>query len=117
VADRAKLAWMIATADVALCPSSVETFGLATMEALACGTPVVVPTGGALREILGTDPAAGAVCEPTPEAFADGVRRLLALPAPVRRGAARAVATNYPWERTVSSLLELHASLAPGTSG
>jgi len=110
VADRPTLARMIAAADIALCPSSVETFGLATLEALACGTPVVVPTAGALRELVDGRPDAGAVCPPTPEDFADGVRRLLAVPASVRRTAARSVATGYPWDRTISSLLALHAS-------
>jgi alpha-1,6-mannosyltransferase len=110
VTDRATLAGLVAGADIALCPSSAETFGLATVEALACGTPVVVPYTGALAEFVG-DPAAGSVCAPTPESFADGVRRLLTIPTPVRRAAARAMGERYPWSATVASLLNLHASL------
>jgi alpha-1,6-mannosyltransferase len=107
VADRAAVARLVATADVALAPSSAETFGLATVEALACGTPVVVPTVGALRELIGTD-ASGRIREPTPAAFADGVRALVALPRAERRAAARAAAERFPWERTVTALLALH---------
>jgi alpha-1,6-mannosyltransferase len=111
VSDRHRLAGLIAAADVAVCPSSAETFGLATLEALACGTPVVVPTQGALRELVAHGDG-GVVCSPTAEDFAAGVRALLAVPPDKRRAAARAVALAYPWERTVSELLALHSSLA-----
>ena len=40
---RDAVARLLAAADIALSPSSAETFGLATLEALVCGTPVVVP--------------------------------------------------------------------------
>ncbi len=111
VSDRAAVAELVASADIALAPSSAETFGLATLEALACGTPVVVPTAGALRELV-RDPAAGVVCQPTALAFADGVRTLLALPEAVRRAAARSVAEQFPWSLTVQRLLALHTSLS-----
>jgi len=111
VADRHRLAGLIAAADIAVCPSSAETFGLATLEALACGTPVVVPTHGALHELV-PQPKAGVVCAPTAEDFAAGVRALLAVAPDVRRAAARAVALAYPWERTVSELLALHSLLS-----
>ncbi|NUS16944.1 MAG: glycosyltransferase, partial [Streptomyces sp.] len=51
VARRADLAAVLATADVALAPGPVETFGLAALEALACGTPVVASTRSALPTI------------------------------------------------------------------
>ena len=53
VADRRELAALLATADVVLAPGPVETFGLAALEALASGTPVVVARTGALPELLG----------------------------------------------------------------
>jgi alpha-1,6-mannosyltransferase len=52
MSDRDALAALLATADVALAPSPVETFGLAALEALACGTPVVCAGSGALPELL-----------------------------------------------------------------
>ena len=42
LSGRADLAALLASADVALAPGPAETFGLAALEALACGTPVVV---------------------------------------------------------------------------
>ena len=38
----------LAAADVVLAPCAVESFGLAVLEALACGTPVVAPATGAV---------------------------------------------------------------------
>jgi alpha-1,6-mannosyltransferase len=113
VSDRHRLAGLIAAADIAICPSSAETFGLATLEALACGTPVVVPTQGALHELV-PGGAAGVVCAPTPEDFAIGVQKLLTEAPQTRRAAARATALAYPWERTVWELLALHSSLTTG---
>ena len=42
VTDPKELAILLASADVVIAPGPVETFGLAALEALACGTPVVV---------------------------------------------------------------------------
>jgi alpha-1,6-mannosyltransferase len=113
VSNRPEVARLVAQADVAIAPSLTETFGLATLEALACGTPIVVPDEGALAELVG-DARSGVICQPTPQAFADGVRRLVALPRDVRRSAARAAAERFPWSRTVSGLLGLYTdTLAP----
>jgi alpha-1,6-mannosyltransferase len=107
VADRSAVARLVAGADVTISPSSAETFGLATLESLASGTPIVVPTGGALAELVG-GPGSGVACAPTAEAFADGVRELLAYPRDVRQAAARATAERYPWSQTVDGLLGLY---------
>ncbi|MBO0871664.1 MAG: glycosyltransferase, partial [Micromonosporaceae bacterium] len=53
IAGRRDLAQLVAGCDAALLPSPVESFGLATLEALACGTPVVGPAAGAAGELLG----------------------------------------------------------------
>ena len=50
--------------DVALAPGPHETFGLAALEALACGTPAVVSRTSALAEILTTDSGAAADNDP-----------------------------------------------------
>jgi alpha-1,6-mannosyltransferase len=104
ITDRSTVAGLVASADVALFPSPVETFGLATLEALACGTPVVVPADGAARELL-DGPGSGMVCDGTPGGLAEAVRVLLAVPEDHRRAAARAAAERYPWSATVAALL------------
>ena len=53
VPDRQSLAALLATADVVIAPGPIETFGLAALEALACGTPVVVDATSALPEVVG----------------------------------------------------------------
>jgi glycosyltransferase involved in cell wall biosynthesis len=48
---------LLAGADVAVLSSRSETFGLAALEAMAAGTPVVAGDLGALRELCGADAA------------------------------------------------------------
>src|SRR5262249_32056107 len=59
IPSRTAVATLLATADVVLAPGPVETFGLAALEALACGTPVVVSGSGALPEGIGGAGATG----------------------------------------------------------
>ena len=53
ITDPTELAALLASADVVIAPGPVETFGLAALEALACGTPVVVSADSALPEVIG----------------------------------------------------------------
>ncbi|MFF0475469.1 glycosyltransferase [Streptomyces sp. NPDC004284] len=108
VADRAALADLQAAADVCLAPGPAETFGLSALEALACGTPVVVSASSALPEVVGT---AGAAAADTPAAFAAGVRSLLATPETARRRAARARAEAFSWDRAITAFLHAHDAL------
>ncbi|MER5951654.1 glycosyltransferase [Streptomyces sp. NPDC001904] len=105
VADRTALAALQATADVCLAPGPAETFGLAALEALACGTPVVVSASSALPEVVG---AAGAVAADTGAAFARAVREVLARPGRERREAARARAECFGWDVAVDAFLAAH---------
>jgi alpha-1,6-mannosyltransferase len=103
VADRRALAALLATADVVLAPGPVETFGLAALEALACGTPVVASAGSALPEVI----AAAGVGVPGEE-FAAGVREVLSWPEPARRRRARARALEFGWPAAVAGFLAAH---------
>jgi len=107
VDDRDRLATILASADVVVAPGPLETFGLAGLEALASGTPVVVSASGALSEIV-VDRAGLAVAD-TPAAFAAGVLELLALPEEERRRSARRRAETFPWSTTVRRMLALHS--------
>jgi alpha-1,6-mannosyltransferase len=102
--DRGALATLLSSADVVLAPGPVETFGLAALEALACGTPVVVSAGSALPEVIG---GAGVAVEG--EDFAAGVRALLDRPVAVRRAAARARAEEFGWPAAVDGFLAAHS--------
>ena len=71
---RADVARAMARASLLVHPSRRETFGVAPVEALAAGLPVVASDIGPLREILGGDPGLGALAPVgDPEAFAGAV--------------------------------------------
>jgi len=102
---RADLAALLASADVAIAPGPAETFGLAALEALACGTPVVVSAESALPEVVGE---AGASARG--EDLAAGVCAVLARPEPARRAAARARAEQYDWDTAIRGFLTAHGA-------
>jgi phosphatidylinositol alpha 1,6-mannosyltransferase len=106
VPDRARLAALLATADLVLSPGPVETFGLAALETLACGTPLVVSAGGALPELLA--PGAGLPAAPSAEAMAAAVLELLDADLAACRLAARARAERFPWSAAVRGMLRVH---------
>ncbi|WP_446218760.1 glycosyltransferase [Micromonospora sp. IBHARD004] len=108
--DRTALAALLATADVVLAPGPVETFGLAGLEALACGTPVVANAASALPEVIGP---AGLAAYGTPTAIAAAVVRLLARPTADRRAAARRRAEEFGWPAAVAGFLRAHG-VEPG---
>ncbi|MFV2102850.1 glycosyltransferase [Micromonospora sp. LOL_024] len=105
--DRCALAALMASADVVLAPGPVETFGLAGLEALACGTPVVANAASALPEVLG---AGGLAVHGTPAAIARAVGRLLELPRAERRTAARRRAEQFGWPTATTGFLRAHGT-------
>jgi alpha-1,6-mannosyltransferase len=104
--DRTDLAALLASADVAIAPGPAETFGLAGLEALACGTPVVVSAESALPEVVGEAGASVAG-----EDLAAGVATVLSWPEPTRRAAARARAEHFGWPTAVRAFLAIHEAL------
>lgn len=107
VAGRAELAALLASADIVLAPGPAETFGLAALEALACGTPVVVSAESALPEVIGDAGASVAG-----EDLAAGVKALLDLPEAERRARARERAEQFGWPAAVQAFLAVHADPA-----
>ncbi len=112
ISDRAELAARMGTADVALAPGPLETFGLAALEVMACGVPAVCTDEGALQEVVGEG---GHVAPSSPAAFADGVEELLGRPRSHVR--ARQQAEKFNWRASAERMVAIHeqvaASLAP----
>jgi len=113
VGDRTTLARHLAAADVALSVCPGETFGLAVLEALAAGTPVVTADTGGARELV--DASCGRWAPPRPDLLADAVLDLTSQPEPSRRTAARTRAERYDWPTCVDRMITLHTRLATST--
>jgi glycosyltransferase involved in cell wall biosynthesis len=95
-------------------PSLMEGFGLPTVEAMACGTPILSSTSGSLPEVVGD---AGLFFDPTDiEAMSDAMGALLNNPAERARLAGLALerARRFTWASAARSLLECFEELEPG---
>jgi alpha-1,6-mannosyltransferase len=106
IADRATVAGILRRADVAILPSPIETFGLSCLEAMACGTPVATVNGGAVSELV--TPGSGVVARPG--GLADAVAALFEGDRLLQRLEARRRAEEFPWQRTVDAMLDIHAA-------
>ncbi|MFZ5823433.1 MAG: N-acetyl-alpha-D-glucosaminyl L-malate synthase BshA, partial [Bacillota bacterium] len=72
---------LLSCADLFLLPSEQESFGLAALEAMACGVPVIASNTGGLPEVV-VDGETGFLCPPGDvAAMADRALRLLRDPA------------------------------------
>lgn len=115
VDSREAVAQAYRAADISLSVCPAETFGLAILEALACGTPVVTSDRGGGRESV--DSTCAEWASPDPVFLAEAVMRMAARvredPDSMRQ-AARARAEQYPWSDAINALLDLHAELAHG---
>ncbi|MEH3041278.1 MAG: glycosyltransferase [Sphingomonas paucimobilis] len=92
---------LLAAADVMALASSSEGLANAWVEALASGTPIVIPDAGAAREVA-TTPAAGRIVAREPSAVAQGIAAILSQP--VDPDATRAVVDAFSWERNATEL-------------
>jgi glycosyltransferase involved in cell wall biosynthesis len=102
-------AWLSA-ADVMALPSASEGLANAWVEALACGTPIVITNAGGAREVL-TDEIAGHIVERTADGVMAGLQSVLA--AAPSRAACRQIAERFTWERNTEALFR-HLSLLVG---
>ncbi|GIF26996.1 alpha-1,6-mannosyltransferase [Actinoplanes tereljensis] len=103
--DPLEVAALQASADVAIAPGPIETFGLSALETLASGTPVVVSAQSALPEVIG---AAGLAAAGDGPGYVTAVLDLLSRPEDARRQAARAQAEKFPWSASVAGFLAAH---------
>ena len=98
-------------AQLLVCPSLYEGFGLPAAEAMACGTPVVATTAGALPEIV-DDGVTGVLVPPGDAgALAQSIRALLAEPERCRsmgEAGVRRVRERFDWRRTAEETLALY---------
>ncbi|MCT9078684.1 MSMEG_0565 family glycosyltransferase [Streptomyces fulvoviolaceus] len=98
---------LVAAADTFAFPSLKEGFGLAAMEALAAGVPLVVRDLPVLREVFGATARFGA----TPEDLAAELGQALTRHDPARRAAGRELAARHTWDTAARRHLDFYRSL------
>lgn len=94
-------------ADVFVLPSYAESFGLAALESMACGTPVVASRVGGLSTFISDGETGYLIPWHCPEPFAQRLDMLLANPAlrDVMGAAALAKASEMSWEGVADDML------------
>ncbi|NML06188.1 glycosyltransferase [Sphingomonas sp. G-3-2-10] len=104
---------LVAAADVMALASEREGLANAWIEALASGTPVVIPDVGGARQVLRGGAAAGRLAERSAQGFADAIAATLA--DPPDPAAVRAVALPYTWAANSARLHACYSRLVSGT--
>lgn len=96
VGKQQRTAPLLAVSDLLLLPSAMESFGLAALEAMACGAPPVAYRVGGLPEVVTDGRDGRLVAAGDTQAMADAAVEILSSPETLRRmsAAARAAAAS-----------------------
>jgi teichuronic acid biosynthesis glycosyltransferase TuaC len=103
-----QLAVLLSAADVMVLASEREGLANAWVEALACGTPIVIAEAGGAREVV-RDASAGQIIERNAAAIVEGVRAVLANPPSQAEAAPNAA--RFSWESNAEKLAEYYQRL------
>lgn len=113
--DRPQLAELVGSSDVLVNSSQIETFSVASAEALCCGTPVVGPDVAALPELIGSDDGV-LYGDGDAQGLADGILSVLDQ-APDRPAIAARAAERFGAPAVAASLEELYRRVLDGSAG
>ena len=112
--DALRLAALYRAADLFVHPGVQETFGLVTLEAQACGTPVTGIRGSLMDRIV-QSPQTLWARENSPAALAAAIRGAIESGARHDRAQMSSrIATQYSWERVFSRLFEMYREVIAG---
>lgn len=105
------LAELLANADAFVHPNPHEPFGIAPLEAMASGLPLVAPDRGGVATYANSENAW--IAAPYRESFAAAIEALFGDPIEAARRARNALRTaaEFGWEKAATAYLDLYAEL------
>jgi glycosyltransferase involved in cell wall biosynthesis len=116
----AALVELFGSAQVAVVPSLYEGFSLPAIEAMACATPLVATTAGALPEVVGPDGVTALHVPPgDPEALALAIARVLdddALAARLGAAGRARVLDRFTWRAVAEQTVAWYRASLPEVS-
>jgi phosphatidylinositol alpha-mannosyltransferase len=103
-------------ADVYLCPTMRAGFGITLLEAMACGTPMIVADNVGFRAVIDGGPEAIVVPHNAPAAWAGAAIALIDDPArrEAMSSAGRAKAILYAWPQVAARVLAVYERVVHG---
>lgn len=116
--DRERLADLLAAMDVFMAPSSNETFGLAPLEAMACGTPVLTADRGGISEQVEASGAGLQFESGNADALAEAGIRLFGMDLAALGARGRAYAErNHDWDSVFNRIFALYGRVVQDHRG
>ena len=113
--DQDKLPFYYNAADVCVMPSYYESFGMAALEAMACGTPVVASRVGGLSTVVHHGHTGFLKSWRCPEAFANSLDMIISsedLQDSMGK-AARKRAEGMSWENVAARIIDVYRAAVP----
>lgn len=109
--EQRALAGILASCDLLVHPGDCETFGLIVLEAMGCGLPVVVTTGGGVTELV--DEHTGVLAQPNcAGSLAEAIRAACAHDlAAMGARARRRVEQTFGWDQVFAQLMGRYEGL------
>lgn len=99
---------LTAAADISILPSKSEGLANAWVEALSCGTPIVISEAGGARELVRSD-IAGRIVKQDSLAIVDAIKAILA--SPQTQDDVRATVNHFSWKNNGDALVKLFAKV------
>jgi len=97
---------LVAAADISILPSKSEGLANAWVEALSCGTPIIISEAGGARELVRSD-IAGRIVEQNSVAIVEAIKAILA--SPQIQNNVRVTVNHFSWKNNGDALVKLFA--------